>query len=51
MKIVVGVGELVQRTDYDCTGRIFDGRTIERLNDAVCGLHHARGYEERGFLD
>jgi hypothetical protein len=51
MKIVAGVGDLIQRTDDDCTGRILDGRTIERLGGAVCGLHHARGYEERGFLD
>jgi hypothetical protein len=26
-------------------------RTIERSGDAVCGLHRARGDEERGFLD
>jgi hypothetical protein len=31
-------------------GRVIGGRTIERLDDAVCGLHRARGDEERGFL-
>jgi hypothetical protein len=32
------------------TGRILDGRTIKRSGGAVCGLHRARGDEERGFL-
>jgi hypothetical protein len=30
--------------------RVLGGRTVERLVDAVCGLHHARGYEEHKFL-
>jgi hypothetical protein len=37
MRIMTGVGDLVQR--------------IERLNDAVCDLHHAHGDKEREFLD
>jgi hypothetical protein len=32
------------------TGRVLDGQTIERLGDAMCGLHRARGDEEHGFL-
>jgi hypothetical protein len=44
-RIVEGVEELVQRTGDDRTGRILGGRMIERLGDAVCGLHRARGDE------
>jgi hypothetical protein len=32
------------------TGRVLGGQTIERSGDTVCGLHHAQGDEERGFL-
>jgi hypothetical protein len=42
MRIVAGVGDLVQRT--------VDGRTGRVLGGAVCGLHCARGAEERGFV-
>jgi hypothetical protein len=49
-RIVAGVADLVQRTGDDRTGRVLGGRTIERSGGAVCGLHHARGDEERGFL-
>jgi hypothetical protein len=31
-------------------GRVLSGRTIERLGDAVCDLHRARGDEVRGFF-
>jgi hypothetical protein len=31
-------------------GRVFGGRTIKRLGDAVCGLYHKQGDGERGFL-
>jgi hypothetical protein len=51
MRIVVGVRDLMQRIRDGHTGRILDGRTIERSGDAVCGLHHARGDEEHMFLD
>jgi hypothetical protein len=47
---MAGVGDLVQRIEYDRTGRILGGRAIERSGGAVCGLHRARGDEERGFL-
>jgi hypothetical protein len=49
-RIVAGVGDLVQRTEDGRTGRVLGGRVIERLGDAVCGLHRARGDNERGFL-
>jgi hypothetical protein len=50
MRIMVGVGDLVQRTGDGHTGRVLGGRAIERSGDAVCGLHGARGDEERVFL-
>jgi hypothetical protein len=51
MRIVAGVGDLVQRIRDGRTGRVLDGQAIERSGGAVCGLHRARGDEERGFLD
>jgi hypothetical protein len=50
MRIVAGVGDLVQRTGDGCIGRVLGGREIERSGDAMCGLYHARGDEEREFL-
>jgi hypothetical protein len=50
MRIVVGVGDLVQRTWDGRTGRVLGGQAIERLGGAVCGLHRARGDEEHRFL-
>jgi hypothetical protein len=50
MRIVVGVGDLVQRTGDGHTGQVLSGRAIERSGGAVCDLHRARGDEERGFL-
>jgi hypothetical protein len=50
IRIVAGVEELVQRTGDGHTGRVLGGRVIERSDGAVCGLHRARGDEERGFL-
>jgi hypothetical protein len=35
---------------WSSTGRVLSGQMIERPGDAVCGLHHAQGDEERGFL-
>jgi hypothetical protein len=49
-RIVAGVGDLVQRTGDGRTGRVLGGRAIERSGGAVCGLHRARGDEERRFL-
>jgi hypothetical protein len=50
MRTVTGVGDLVQKTGDGCTGRILGGWAVERSGGAVCGLHRARGDEERGFL-
>jgi hypothetical protein len=50
MRIVAGVGDLVQRTGDGRTGRVLGGRAIERLSGVVCGLHYARGDEEHKFL-
>jgi hypothetical protein len=50
MRIMTGVGDLVQRTVDGCTGRVLSDRAIERSSEAMCGLHCARGDEERGFL-
>jgi hypothetical protein len=50
MRIVAGVGDLVQRTGDGRTGRVLSGRGIERSDGAVCGLHRARGDEEHEFL-
>jgi hypothetical protein len=47
---VAEVRDLVQRTRDDRTGRVLGGRAVERSGDAVCGLHHAHGDEEREFL-
>jgi hypothetical protein len=50
MMIMVGVGDLVQRTVNGRIGRVLVGRAIERSGGGVCGLYHARGGEEREFL-
>jgi hypothetical protein len=49
-RIVAGVGDLVQRIEDGRTGQVLGGRAIEKSGGAVCGLHHARGDEEHGFL-
>jgi hypothetical protein len=50
MRIVVGVGDLVQRTRDDRTGRILGDRMIKRSGDVMCDLYRARRNEEREFL-
>jgi hypothetical protein len=35
---------------WSSTGRVLSGWTIRRSVDAVCGLHHAQGDENVGFL-
>jgi hypothetical protein len=50
MRIVAGVGDLVHRIGDGHTGRVLGGRAIKRSGGAVCGLHRARGDEERRFL-
>jgi hypothetical protein len=48
--IMTGVGDLMQRIGDGRTCQVLGGRAIERLSDTVCGLHRARGDEERVFL-
>jgi hypothetical protein len=50
MRIVAGVGDLVQRTGDGRTGRVLGGRAIERSGGAVCGLHRAHSGKESVFL-
>jgi hypothetical protein len=50
MRTVAGVGDLVQRTEDGCTGRVLVGRAVERSGGTVCGLHLPCGDKERGFL-
>jgi hypothetical protein len=50
MRIMTGIGDLVQRTGDGRTSQVLSGRAIERSGGAVCGLHRARGDQEHGFL-
>jgi hypothetical protein len=50
MRIVAGLGDLVQRAGDGRIGRVLSGRAIERSGGAVCGLHRARGDVKHGFL-
>jgi hypothetical protein len=50
-RIIKGVGDLMQRVGDGHTGWVLGGRMVERSGDIVCGLHRARGDEEREFLD
>jgi hypothetical protein len=50
MRIMSGVGDLVQRTGDGRTSQVLSGRAIERSGDAVCGLHRARGDKKHEFL-
>jgi hypothetical protein len=42
IRIVAGVGDLVQRTGDGRTGRVFGSRTVEWWGDAVCDLHRLK---------
>jgi hypothetical protein len=50
MRIMAGVGDLVQRIGDGRTGQVLSGRAIERSGGAVCGLHRPHGDEEHEFL-
>jgi hypothetical protein len=50
MRIVTGVGDLVQRTGDSRTSRVLGGRAIERSGGVMCGLHRAHRDDEHGFL-
>jgi hypothetical protein len=45
MRIVTGVGDLVQRAEDGRTGQVLGGRVIERSGGAMYDLHRARGDE------
>jgi hypothetical protein len=40
----------MQRTGDGRISRVLSGRTVERSGDTMCGLHLARGDEERECL-
>jgi hypothetical protein len=40
----------VEDWGWSDTSRVLGGWMIERSDDAVCGLHHACGDVEHGFL-
>jgi hypothetical protein len=40
----------VEDRGWSSIGRVLGGRTIERSDDVMCGLHHAQGDEEHVFL-
>jgi hypothetical protein len=42
-RTVARVGDLLQRTGDDRTGRVLGGRTVERSGGVMCGLHLACG--------
>jgi hypothetical protein len=50
MRIVAGVGDLVQRTEDGRRGQVLSSREFERSGRAVCDLHRACGDAEHGFL-
>jgi hypothetical protein len=50
MRIMAGVGDLVQRIRNGHTGRVLSDWKIERSGSIMCSLHCARGDEERGLL-
>jgi hypothetical protein len=50
MRIVAGVGDLVQRIGDGRTGQVLGDRVIKRSGGIVCGMHRACVDEERGFL-
>jgi hypothetical protein len=49
-RTVIGVGDLVQKIRFGCTGRVLGGRAVERSGGTVCSLHLTSGDEERRFL-
>jgi hypothetical protein len=50
MRIMPGVGDLMQRTGDGRTGQVLGGWAIEMSGGVVCGLHHTYRDEEREFL-
>jgi hypothetical protein len=50
MRVVAGVEDMIQRTENGRTGRVLDGRAIERPGGTMCGLHRAREDEKHEFI-
>jgi hypothetical protein len=50
MRIMAGVGDLMQRTGDDRTGRVLSGRTIRRSGNIVCSRYHAHEDKKHAFL-
>jgi hypothetical protein len=50
MRIIIGVGDMVQRVGDGCIGWVLGVQEIERSGGVVCSLHRARGDEKHGFL-
>jgi hypothetical protein len=50
IRIMAGVGDLMQRTVDGHTSRVLGGRLIERSGDVVCGMQRVCGDEKREFL-
>jgi hypothetical protein len=50
MRIMAGVGDMVQRTRDGHISHVLDSRVIERPGGAVCDLHCLRVDEKRMFL-
>jgi hypothetical protein len=50
MRIVAGVGDLMQKIEDGRTGLVLGGRMIRRSGDAVCGLYRVHGDEKCEFL-
>jgi hypothetical protein len=42
-RTVAGIGDLMQRTRDGRTGWVLGSRAVEKVGDALCGLHLARG--------
>jgi hypothetical protein len=49
-RIVLGVGDLVQRTGDGRTSRVLGGQMIGRSGDVGCGLYRAHEDEKRSFF-
>jgi hypothetical protein len=50
MRIVAGVGDLMQKTEDGRTGLVLGGRTIGRSDDTVCSLYRVHGDEKCEFF-
>jgi hypothetical protein len=51
MRIMAGVGDLVQRIKDGRTDRVLSCWTIGRSGDVMCGLYYAHRDKKREFID